>query len=86
MFMLKQQFYPEEILKRILDPDFVNKISDSNLYKLDRNYLDIDFCIELEYPEYNGPRLRKDVVNFLMKVKIGSFLFFIIIQMNNNFV
>ncbi|NP_001135930.1 FAST kinase domains 5-like [Nasonia vitripennis] len=67
MFLLKQQVYPEEILKRILDPDFVNRTSNSNVYKLDRNYLDIDFYLEFEHPEYNGPRLRKDLVNHLMK-------------------
>ncbi|OXU28449.1 hypothetical protein TSAR_016739 [Trichomalopsis sarcophagae] len=63
----KLKVYPEEILKHILDPDFVNKTNNSNVYKLDHNYLDIDFCIEFEHPEYNGPRLRKDLVNHLMK-------------------
>lgn len=76
MFMMKEQFYPEKILKRIMEPDFMNQISDGDIYKLGPGYLDIDYCIELAHPNYDGPRVRKDVLSYLLKVNIGQLLLY----------
>lgn len=72
--MLQVNYYPENILKSIMAQEFVNKSCDNNIHKLDREYLVLDYCIELDHPEYVGPRLRKDIQHYLLKVNI-SFLY-----------
>ncbi|NP_001135929.1 FAST kinase domains 5-like [Nasonia vitripennis] len=71
LYMLQVNYYPENLLKFVMEPRFLNKLCDNNIHKLDREYLVLDYCIELEHPEYVGPRLRKDINHFLLK-RFGS--------------
>lgn len=66
--MVQVNFYPKNALHMIMTPEFINKLSGGNIDSLERDYLIIDYCLDIEHPEYNGPRLKKSVRNYLLKV------------------
>lgn len=68
MYMLQVNFYPEKALHMIMAPEFIKKLSSENINNIERDYLVIDYCLEIEHSEYNGPRLKKSIRNFLLKV------------------
>ena len=80
--MLQVNFYPEKIVEQIMKPEFINKVCKNDIYKLDREYLMIDYCLEIEHPQYTGPRIRRDLLQFLIKVILLFFfvLFFDCVQ------
>lgn len=68
LYMLQVNFYSEKALKIIMEPEFIKNLSKGNIDQLERDYMVIDYCLELEHPEYNGPRLKKSIRNYLVKV------------------
>ncbi|KAJ8678571.1 hypothetical protein QAD02_014358, partial [Eretmocerus hayati] len=64
-YMMQMDFYPEEALEYIMSPDFYKRAYDT--YNLDREYMMLDYCIEIDHPEYHGPRLPKCSLNALIK-------------------
>ena len=66
--LLRSNICIEKIVKEIMKPEFVNKMARRDYYSLKSPYLVIDYCLELEHPEYNGPRLEKEALSTLLKV------------------
>ncbi|XP_014219342.1 uncharacterized protein LOC106647449 [Copidosoma floridanum] len=59
-------YYPEKALKQIMDPEYTKRHF-IHEYRLISEYLKIDYCIEIEHPQYDGPRIQKDQINLLLK-------------------
>lgn len=66
--MLQSNYFPEEIVKHIMDPEFITALSKGDVYNLRYQYLQIDYFIEIEHPDYKGPRVSKDIMDILVKV------------------
>ncbi|XP_058788707.1 uncharacterized protein LOC131662795 isoform X2 [Phymastichus coffea] len=67
MYMLKVNYFPEDIVNKIMAPDFINKFCDNKFSTMDREYLDMSYCLQIDHPRYQGPQLRKDQLNYLLK-------------------
>ncbi|XP_014224204.1 uncharacterized protein LOC106650599 isoform X1 [Trichogramma pretiosum] len=67
MYMLQVNYYPEKLIKKIMDPDFIKNLCNGDIHKLDREYIVIHYCLVLDHPQYNGPLLRRDMLQFLIK-------------------
>lgn len=70
MYMVEAGYFPWKLLRKVLNPDFINKYCCNNIHQLERDYLVIDTSIGIEHPEYDGPRLRPDISKLLIKVNI----------------
>lgn len=59
----------EEVCKKIFNLEFVEKFCKNDYYYLNREYLEMNYCLELEQPEYGGPTLDKEIIHYLCKVR-----------------
>ena len=66
--LLQVNFYSEKALNLIMDPKYVDESSKGSAYNLNTQYLKIDYCLELDHPQYTGPRLRTDFLEYQKKV------------------
>lgn len=53
-----------------MDPETIKKVSNDNVFNLKSDYLFIDYCLELDHPQYDGLRLNIEMKNFLLEVNI----------------
>ncbi|KAL0102099.1 hypothetical protein PUN28_018564 [Cardiocondyla obscurior] len=66
-YLATQNVYPINLIKRVMDPVFVNKICRSNYQYLSREYCVLDYGLRIEVPEYDGPFLKSSICSFLEK-------------------
>ncbi|KAK2839848.1 hypothetical protein Q5P01_013588 [Channa striata] len=63
--------FPEDLIALALSPDFVNSILKSTQLELKKDLLTIDGAVDLEFPQWTGPRLsrelREEVADMLWK-------------------
>lgn len=57
-----------DLIKYVMAPEFVTKICHGNYHLLSREYLMLDYSLQIEVPDYDGPFLKPTVRNFLGKV------------------
>uniref|UniRef100_T1IMB0 furin n=1 Tax=Strigamia maritima TaxID=126957 RepID=T1IMB0_STRMM len=51
------EIFPEDLIQQALNPDFFNLVESKMKYGQRREYLMLDSTVEIELPNYSGPRL-----------------------------
>ncbi|XP_014219343.1 FAST kinase domain-containing protein 5, mitochondrial-like [Copidosoma floridanum] len=67
MYITQVNYYSEETLSYFMSREFIEKLSQGNWNKLNREYLILDYCLEIDHPEYRGPRIEKNLLEHLKK-------------------
>ncbi|KAL7295185.1 hypothetical protein TKK_0011491 [Trichogramma kaykai] len=70
-YLLKKNIYHEDLVKKVMDPDFVKKVAKDSYWTLNMHYLAIHYSLEIEHPEYDGPKLEEKALDILLK-NVGS--------------
>ncbi|XP_023248454.1 FAST kinase domain-containing protein 5, mitochondrial-like [Copidosoma floridanum] len=65
MYITQVNYYSEETLSYFMSREFIEKLSQGNWNKLNREYLILDYCLEIDHPEYRGPRIEKNLLEHL---------------------
>jgi len=60
--------YPIDLIKRVMIPEFFSKMCKNNYQFLTREYCVLDYSLQVEVPEYDGPFLKPIIRNMLEKV------------------
>lgn len=66
-YLTTQNIFPMDLIKYVMAPEFVTKICHGNYHLLSREYLMLDYSLQIEVPDYDGPFLKPTVRNFLGK-------------------
>ncbi|KAL6259176.1 hypothetical protein P5V15_009097 [Pogonomyrmex californicus] len=62
-----QNIYPIDLIKRVMAPEFVIKTCRGNYHYISREYCVLDYSLQIEVPEYDGPFLKPNIRDFLQK-------------------
>lgn len=75
-----------DLIEHIMAPKYIHKICNGNYTRLSREYCVLDYSLQVEVPEYNGPFLQSSLRSFLEKVckEIISIIAFYCHQNSNN--
>jgi len=68
-YLTTQNVYPTDLIKFVMAPEYVNKICYGNYNHLSREYCVLDYSLQIEVPEYDGPFLKPNIRNLLEKVR-----------------
>lgn len=66
-YLCLKGIYDETLIQKVLDMEFLYNAYGKKQYMFGREILYIDTTVELEYPNYNGPRLPPEIRNYLSK-------------------
>ncbi|KAG5317022.1 FAKD5 protein, partial [Acromyrmex heyeri] len=66
-YLATKSIFPMDLIRYVMAPEFVTKTCHGNYHFLSREYLVLDYSLQIEVPEYDGPFLKPIVRNFLEK-------------------
>lgn len=69
--LLYVNYCPKKSVEEVMNPEFIKNVSRDSVFNLKTNHIFIDYCLELDHPEYNGPRLSEELKSFLIEVRIN---------------
>ncbi|KAJ8682885.1 hypothetical protein QAD02_018677 [Eretmocerus hayati] len=68
MLLSHIDFYSKEALSRSMQKEVVDQLCAESIWNLRKEYLHIHEYVEIEHPEYDGPRLEEQVLKRLYKL------------------
>ncbi|XP_078049036.1 FAST kinase domain-containing protein 5, mitochondrial [Augochlora pura] len=66
-YFMHRKIFSEELIRYVLNPEFVKNSYNSNMKLLTNEYLFLHCTVQIELPHYTGPLLSKDIHNCLIK-------------------
>lgn len=67
-FMSYVNVYPKDLIKLVMSPEYIHKTCSGNYRYFSREYCVLDYSLQLEVPEYDGPFLKPEQRSFMTKV------------------
>ncbi|XP_076340005.1 FAST kinase domain-containing protein 5, mitochondrial isoform X2 [Tachypleus tridentatus] len=72
LFLAYQNIYPEKLLSKALDPTFLTLLQEKTMFSMSRELITLDYCVEIEYPQYCGPCLNREDFIETIKNNVGK--------------